>query len=180
MRERNDKTALYQAGTRFPERFEKVDRLLNRVANGFNWVALISLLIMLSVITIDILSSKLLNRPLTATVDIASLLATVVAAFAVSQTILAGRHIEVEFIVLRLPQRIRRGFNVFASFLSFLFFLLLVWRCLVYAYDLQVLGEASLTQHIPIAPFAYGIAVACIPAVIIYAVQLCRDIKKDR
>ena len=69
---------------------------------------------------------------------------------------------------------------MFASFLSFLFFLLLVWRCLDYAYDLQELGEASLTQHIPIAPFAYGIAVACIPAVIIYAVQVCLDIKKDR
>lgn len=180
MRERSDKTALCTTGSRPCESFESVGRLLRKVANGFNWVALISLLIMLSVITIDILSSKLLNRPLTATVDIASLLATVVASFAVSQTILAGRHIEVEFIVLRLPQRIRRAFNVFASFLSFLFFLLLVWRCLVYAYDLQELGEASLTQHIPIAPFAYGIAVACIPAVIIYAVQVCLDIKKDR
>jgi TRAP-type transport system small permease protein len=158
----------------------KVDKLLKMVGQGFNWIALVSLLAMFAVIAVDILSSKLMNRPLSGAVDTVCLLATIVTAFAVSQTILAGRHIEVEFIVICLPQKIRRFFNTFASFLSLLFFLLLTWRCLVYAHDLRILGEVSLTQRIPIAPFVYGIGIAYIPAVIIYALQTYRDVKEDR
>lgn len=159
---------------------EGMAKFLKAVATWFNWVALAALLAMFAVITIDILSSKLLNRPITATVDIASLLAAILAGFAVSQTILAGRHIEVEFVVACLPKTARKVFNVFASVLSFLFFLLLVWRCFVYARDLQVLGEASLTQHIPIAPVVYGIGIAFVPAVVIYAVQVYRDMREVR
>jgi TRAP-type C4-dicarboxylate transport system permease small subunit len=157
-----------------------VDRVLKRVGNWFNWVAVGALLAMFGMITIDILSSKILNRPITATVDIASLLAAILAAYAVSETILAGRHIEVEFIVGSLPPRVRRGFNVFASTLSLFFFVLLVWRCFVYAGDLRVSGEASLTQHIPLAPIVYGIGIAFIPAVVIYAVQVWKDMRETR
>ncbi len=157
-----------------------VDRAIRAVGSTLNWVAVVALLGMFAVITADILSSKILNRPITATVDIASLLATAVAAFAVSQTILAGRHIEVDFVAARIPPGIRRVVNVFASLLSLLFFVLIVWRSFVYGYNLQALGETSLTQHIPMAPFAYGIGIACIPAVVIYALQIYRDIMEVR
>jgi hypothetical protein len=43
-----------------------------------------------------------------------------------------------------------------------------------------VVGEASLTQHIPIAPIMYGIGIAFIPAVVIYAAQVYRDVKEVR
>jgi TRAP-type transport system small permease protein len=178
--ERSDNAEVDEIPSRSFGVTENMDRVLKAVGNAFNWVATAALLGMFAVITIDILSSKILNRPIMATVDIASLLAAVVISFAVSQTILAGRHIEVEFIVNCLPDRIRKGFNVFASVLSFLFFLLIAWRCLVYARELQILGEASLTQRIPVAPFVYGVGIACIPAVVIYAVQIYRDVRKVR
>lgn len=177
---RSGKATVAETTSRSPGPAGGVDKVLKAMGNGFNWVALSALLAMFAVITIDILSSKILNLPIIATVDIASLLAAVVVAFAVSQTILAGRHIEVDFLVICLPPRARKVFNVFASTLSLLFFLLLVWRCLVYARNLQVLGEASLTQHIPVAPIVYGIGIAFIPAVVIYAVRVYRDTKEVR
>jgi TRAP-type transport system small permease protein len=155
-------------------------RGLEKVSLWFTWVAVGALLAMFAVLLIDILSSKILNRPITATVDMVSLLAAVVASFSVSQTILMGRHIEVEFIVAKLPRGARKTFNVISSFLSLTFFLLIVWRTFTYALELQRTGESSLTQHIPMAPFAYGIAVACIPAVLIYALQTVRDMREVR
>jgi len=153
---------------------------LERMALCFNWVAVIALLAMFAIMVLDILTSKILNMPITATVDVASFLALVVASFSVSRTILARRHIEVEFIVTKLPRGARKFFNTLSSFLSLAFFLLIVWRAFVYAYSLQKTGESSLTQHIPMAPFAYGIAVACIPALLIYAYQTYRDTKDVR
>lgn len=153
---------------------------LERIAIWFNWVAVMALLAMFAIMVLDILASKILNRPITATVDVASLLALLAASFSVSRTILARRHIEVEFIVTRLPRGARKVFNTLSSFLSLSFFLLIVWRTFLYAYGLQKTGESSLTQHIPMAPFAYAIAVACMPAVLIYAYQTYRDSKDVR
>lgn len=155
------------------ERFE-------RIAVWFNWVAVGALLAMFALLVLDILSSKLLNRPIVATVDVASLLALVVASFSVSRTILAGRHIEVQFVVEKLPRGTRKTFNALSSFLSLAFFCLIVWRSVVYAYSLQKTGESSLTQHIPLAPFAYSLAVACVPALFIFAYQVYRDTKEVR
>ncbi len=157
-----------------------VKKGLKRISGWFNLVAVGALLAMFAIMVLDILSSKILNRPITATVDVASLLALVVASFSVSRTILARRHIEVEFIVARLPRGARKIFNTIASFVSLAFFLLIIWRSIAYASSLQKTGESSLTQHIPMAPFAYGIAIACIPAVLIYAFQTYRDTRELR
>lgn len=159
---------------------QRVKKRLETVSKWSNWVAVAALLAMFAIMVVDILSSKIFNRPLVATVDLASFLALVVASFSVSQTILAGRHIEVEFIVALLPGGMRKVFNTFASFLSFVFFLFIVWRSIIYGNSLVKTGESSLTAHIPMAPFAYGIAIACIPAVFIYAYQTYRDMKEVR
>ena len=118
-----------------------------------------------------------MNRPITATVDIMSLLATCVASFSVSQTILAGRHIEVEFITKKMPPILERLFYVVSRLFSMCFFILVIWRCFIYAHNLYVLKEATLTQHIPVAPFAYGIGIALIPAVFIYALKTYQGLK---
>lgn len=170
---RAEQTPQSNAPSGMKKRFE-------RVAVWFNWVAVGALLAMFAIMVLDILSSKLLNRPIVATVDVASLLALVVASFSASRTILAGRHIEVQFIVAKLPRGARKTFNALSSFLSLAFFCLIVWRSLAYAYSLQKTGESSLTQHIPLAPFAYGLALACVPALFIFAYQTYRDTKEVR
>jgi len=159
---------------------ERVRGWFEKIAYWFNLVAVAALLLMFAVMVVDILSAKILNMPIVATVDLASVLALVVASFGVSRTILAGRHIEVEFIVTLFPRGVRKVFNAFASFLSLAFFVLIVWRSILYANSLVETGESSLTAHIPMAPFAYGIAIACIPAVLIYAHQTYRDTKEVR
>lgn len=159
---------------------DRAKRGFEQICEWFNYVAVGALLLMFAVMVLDILSSKIFNRPIVATVDVASFLAVVVASFSVSKTILAGRHIEVEFVVALFPPGVRKVFNTFASFLSLAFFLLIVWRSVAYANSLVKTGESSLTAHIPMAPLAYGIALGCAPAVLIYAYQTYRDIKEVR
>ncbi len=158
----------------------KRDLFMERVGFYLNWIAVVALLLMFASITVDILSSKLFNKPIVQTVDIMSVLATVVTAFALSQTIIAKRHIEVEFIVSRMPVMLRKTCNFISSCLSMCFFALVAWRSFVYACRLQDVGEATLTAHIPVAPFVFGMGIACIPAVLLYAFIAYRDIKEVR
>ncbi|MEO0278526.1 MAG: TRAP transporter small permease [candidate division WOR-3 bacterium] len=152
--------------------------LLARISALFNWLAVIALLLMFAIVSADILSSKIFGRPITGAVDYVSLLAVIVASFSVSQTILAGRHIEVEFIVIRLPIPMRKAFNLLSSLLSAGFFALVALKSLSYARHVQLMREATLTERIPIAPFVYAMAVACIPAIFIYALRAYKDTKE--
>lgn len=154
--------------------------LLARISALFNWLAVIALLLMFGIVSADILSSKIFGRPITGAVDYVSLLAVIVASFSVSQTILAGRHIEVEFIVIRLPIPMRKAFNLLSSVLSAGFFALVALKSLSYARHVQLMREATLTERIPIAPFVYAMAVACIPAIFIYALRAYKDTKEVR
>jgi TRAP-type transport system small permease protein len=158
----------------------KAELFNNRVGIYLNWIAVAALLIMFILIVADILSSKFFNKPFVETVDMMSVLATVVIAFSLSVTIIAKRHIEVDFVVIRLPGVLRKACNFISSCFSMCFFCLIVWRSFVYALDLQAVGESTLTAHIPVAPFVYGIGIGCIPAVFIYAFTAYRDIKEVR
>lgn len=158
----------------------KVGGLLTAASASFSWVAIAALFLMLVVVAVDILSSKIFNRPVTAAVDVASVAAICVIAFALPQTVLAGRHIEVEFVVARLPKRLRQACNAFSSLLSLGFFALLAWRLYVYAQELSASNEVTLTQHIPLAPLAYAVAIVCVPAAAMYARQFWQDVRKGR
>jgi len=155
-------------------------KLVEKMGSFFNWIAILSVLLMFVVITADILSSKILNKPITAAFDIVSLLGICVASFSLAETIIAGRHIEVEFIVAKMPFTVAKVLNVLSRVLSIVFFILIVWRSFIYGYHLQLVKEATMTQRIPVAPFVYAIGVACIPAIFIYAIQAYQNLKIRR
>jgi len=129
----------------------------------FNWIALIALIGMVGVVSVDIIGAKLFNYPLPGAVELVSFFGVVLVAFSAAQTYEAGRHIRVDFVVMRLPVRVQRVLLSIALLLSMVLFALLIWRTFLYGRDIQVAGEVSLTLNFPYTPFVYGLAIACIP-----------------
>jgi hypothetical protein len=68
--------------------------------------------------------------------------------------------------------------NCLIHFLGFALFILIVWRLFAYGYSLQTGGEESMTARIPLHPFAYGAAVACIPVCLVFLHQFIDSIMK--
>ena len=77
-------------------------------------------------------------------------------AFAATEALILGRHIEVDFLVRRLSKRFRLALACVTDLICIVFLAVVVWRCTLYGHDMQMTGEVSPSQKIPLAPFVKG------------------------
>jgi len=138
------------------------------------------LLVMMAITCIDVVGAKAFRCPLLGSIDIVQLAQIVAIAFAASMALILGRHIQVEFFVTRLPRRAQAVINSIVLLLGFGLFIVIVWRLCVLGYSFQTAGESSATIYIPYYPFAYGIALACIPVCLVFLLRFLKSLKKEK
>ncbi len=146
----------------------KFEKFNFRVSMGIEWAGLVAFVLMMFVTTIDVIGAKIFLRPLLGSIDIMMLSQLIGMTFAVSSSLVLGRHVQVEFFVSLLPERLRVSSDLVVRFLGLVLFVLIVWRLIVYGYNLQMRQEVSMTIRVPLHPFAYGAAFAFIPGCLIY------------
>jgi TRAP-type C4-dicarboxylate transport system permease small subunit len=149
----------------FLERFERFNRL---ISSFFEWIGVFAFLLMMIITCVDVLGAKLFSIPLFGSIDMVVLAQLVAISFVASMTLIEGRHVQVEFFVPQLPRRLQVIIDCIVHFLGFTLFVLIVWRLFIYGYSFQTGGEESATAYIPLFPFVYGAAVACIPVCLIF------------
>jgi TRAP-type C4-dicarboxylate transport system permease small subunit len=157
------------------ERFEKFNR---HFSSTIEWVGLIGFLVMMLITTVDVIGAKLFLHPVFGALDIVIQAQLIAMSFAAATTLIAGRHVAVEFLIPMLPKPLQRAVDVFVNFLGFALFLMIVWRLTLYAYSLQIQNELTSTIRIPLYPFAYGAAFACIPVCLVYLYHLLVSISR--
>jgi TRAP-type C4-dicarboxylate transport system permease small subunit len=157
------------------DKFEKFNR---RLSGWFEWVGAAGLLAMMLITNIDVIGAKLFLFPLRGAIDMVQLSQLVAIAFACAFTLIAGRHVRVEFLVAKLPQRARAVIDSIVSLLGLGLFVLIIWRICVLGYAFQSGGETTATAHIPTYPFAYGVAIASIPVCLVLLQQLISSLSK--
>jgi len=146
----------------------KFERFNHLVSNWFEWVGLVGLLMVMLITCIDVIGAKLFLRPVFGAIDIVMLSQLVAISFATSFALILGRHVRVEFFIIRLQRRAQAGIECVISLFELALFILIIWRLCVYGYLLQTGGEVSATALIPLYPFAYGVAFACVPVCLVF------------
>ena len=147
------------------EKFERFNRLIGGL---MKWVGIFAYLLIMVITCVDVIGAKLFRIPVFGAIDIVMLAQLLAISFAAAITLIEGRHIQVEFFVLLLPKRIQIIINGIVHLLGFALFLLIVWRLFIFGYSLQEGGEETATAYIPLFPFVYCAAVACIPVCLIF------------
>lgn len=155
------------------EKFEKFNR---RLSDWFEWIGLAGFLVMMFITCIDVIGAKLFLLPVFGAIDIVMLSQVVAISFAAAAALILGRHISVEFFVVMLPRRVRALIDIIIHLLGLALFIVIIWRLCVYGYLLQTGGEESATARIPLAPFAYSIAVASIPVCLVFLLEFLNAI----
>jgi len=161
------------------DKFEKFNR---RLSGWFEWVGVAGLLLVMLVTNINVIGANLFHSPLRGTIDMVMLFQLIAVAFACSVTLIIGKHIRVEILVTKLPQCVQAITASIISLLTLGLFVLIIWRLCVLGYSFQTGGETTATAHIPIYPFAYGVAFASIPVCLVilheFLSSLARVIKR--
>jgi TRAP-type C4-dicarboxylate transport system permease small subunit len=161
---------------------DKFDRFNRFVSTLFEWIGIVGLLLMMVITCADVVGAKLFLRPVPGSIDIVMLSQLVAISFACATALLAGRHVQVDFFVPLLPPRIRDIVECVMSFFALVLFLLIIWRLSAYGHSLFMGNEVSPTASIPLYPFSYGVALACIPVSLVlfssFLKSLMRSIKR--
>jgi TRAP-type C4-dicarboxylate transport system permease small subunit len=155
---------------------EKFEKFNHQISTWFEWIGLAAMLLMIAITCIDVVGAKIFHWRLFGAIDIVMLSQIVAIAFAASMALILGRHIQVEFIVARLPRRAQAVINSIIHLLGLGLFGLIIWRLFVFGYSLQTSGEMSATADIPYYPFAYSIAFASIPVCLVLLLEFLKSI----
>jgi TRAP-type C4-dicarboxylate transport system permease small subunit len=154
-------------------KFEKFSR---KLSNWFEWIGLAAILLMMAITCIDVVGAKVFHWRLFGAIDTVMLSQIVAIAFPASMVLILGRHIQVEFVIARLPNRARAVIDSFVLLLELGLFSLIIWRLWVLGYTFQTSGEHSQSAYIPYYPFAYCIAFASISVFLVLLLKLLKSI----
>jgi len=161
---------------KYTTRLDKFERFNNRLSGWFEWIGIAGLLLVVLITGIDVVGGKLFTWRLLGAIDIVMVSQIVAIAFANAIALIVGRHVRVEFLVTRLPQRAQAIIDIIVNFLGLGLFILIIWRLIVLGYSFQTSGEYTATVYIPLYPFAYGIALASIPVCLVFLVGLLKSL----
>lgn len=137
-----------------------------------------AMLVMMAITCIDVIGAKVFKSPILGALDVVQLCQIVAIAFAASMTLIVGRHIQVEFFIDLLPRRIQVVINFLVLLIVLGLFMVVIWRVSLLGYSFQTSGEYSPTAYIPLYPFAYAIALACIPVCLVLIQEFFKALKQ--
>jgi TRAP-type C4-dicarboxylate transport system permease small subunit len=157
---------------------KKYDSFNEKVSLVLEGIGLAAMILMVFITTIDVAGAKLFLKPIFGALDAVSLLQLIAIAFAASITLITGRHIEVEFLTELFPKGLRYVVDLLIKLICFTLFLVLLYYMVIYAHHLQVRGETTPTARIALYPFAYGVALACIPVCMVYISLIVKCFKR--
>ena len=129
----------------------------NSLAKLLFWVAGMAIVVMMLLTCSDVVL-RFLRRPIPGTYELVCFLGAVAVAFAMAHTSMEKGHVAVSVVVGLFPRRVRGIIESITSISGFILFALIAWQSVLYANDLRVSGEVSLTLELPFYPFVYGIA----------------------
>jgi TRAP-type C4-dicarboxylate transport system permease small subunit len=157
---------------------DRLEKFSHRLSDWFEHIGVAAIMVIVAITCVDVVGAKLFLRPVRGAIDIVMLCQLVAVSFACAMTLISGRHVRVEFLVARLPRRGQLAINTAISFLGLALFALIIWRLCVYGHSFQTYGEYTPTAHIPLYPFAYGVALANIPVCLVFLLEFLNSLTK--
>lgn len=122
------------------------------------------ILIMFATNLTDVVGAKFFKRPLLGSTEIVSYFQVAAIACALSEALLTGRHVKVDFFIDRITgskfgQLVIRGVRT----LELIFSALIVYEGFRFAESLRLGGEKGVSSNLPLYPFAYALASSFVP-----------------
>jgi TRAP-type C4-dicarboxylate transport system permease small subunit len=151
-------------------KFENFNR---RLSGWLEWIGIIGILVMMFTTCIDVFLTKFFTSPIQGAIDVVQFSQVIAISFALTITLILGRHIQVDIFISSLPRRTQGVIDSLASLFGFAFFVIVVWQLYVLGHSFQTAGEQSMSQlRFVLFPFPYAIALGSIPVCLIFLQKL--------
>ena len=143
--------------------FVKFRKSINSSSSWLERVGLVGMAAMALTELIDVIGSKVLNLPLPGSTEITAALQVVAIAGGLAYSKIDDRHIRVDFLLDCLPERGRAALDLFSEVLGLGFLVVAAWMSYEHGVSLLESGTRTFLLGIPLSPFAFWIALCCVP-----------------
>lgn len=155
-----------------------LDKGVVRLSEVFYWIAGVGLVGMLLLVVADIIGIKVFSKPVPGGIEIVTFISVVAIGFAICYTAVTHGHVAVDFVIDKLPRRVRLAVNLLTLLFSVGLVAVLAYYTFKYAARLKATGEVSMTQKIPFYPFVYGLAVCWVMTALVLVREFVQLIAK--
>ncbi|MFA6109034.1 MAG: TRAP transporter small permease [Candidatus Latescibacterota bacterium] len=148
---------------------------IHQVSRWLHGVAGVSLIFLMLLTILDVVL-RAFRRPIPGTYELVGFAGAVAIGCAMPLTSWRRGHVYVDFLLGRLPPRLRTTSQVATRLVAAALFGLLAWNLVAFGQDLRASGEVSPTLELHFYPVAFGFAVAAA----FQALVLLADLAKIR
>ena len=152
-------------------------KIIYGLSRRLYWIAGAAIVAMMLITCADVVLRHF-RMAIPGTYELVCFLGAVAVAFAMAYTSLEKGHISVSFVVALFPQRIQGLIESITHLFGVFLFGLIAWQSAIYANDLRLSGEVSLTLELPFYPFVCGIAFSAAVVTLILTSDLFKNIRK--
>lgn len=121
---------------------------------------------------------RALGHPVAGSYELVSWFTAISMGLGVAYTQAHDGHINIDFLLLRVPIRAKAAIQVVIYVLSTVMFALLVWQLFEFGLGKKAAGGLSMTLKAPVYPWIYAMAVAMAAMTLILLYQLFTHIKR--
>jgi TRAP-type C4-dicarboxylate transport system permease small subunit len=154
-------------------------KILDKLSRWMGYLSAAAIIVLMLLVTANIIGRYFFNSPITGTPEIACLLMIIIVFPALAWAALEGKHIKVDFIMDRFPQRVQVIVDSIMILVALGIFAIITWYSFPAALNSS---DVSSLLSIQQAPFywvmAVGWAVFCISIVVLLVKKIAEAFKK--
>lgn len=128
----------------------KLSYILDRIAGWF--------VVALMIVVVGNVILRMFGSPLSGTVEWAEFLTAMAIGLSLAYCAVQDGHISLEFVIRKFNLKVQFIFKIVTDILVVVFLSLAFWRIILYAYDMKLSGQVSMTTKTPFYLFIYVIA----------------------
>jgi len=158
--------------------FSKFRKSINSVSSWSEWVGLAAMAAVGLATLIDVIGSKFFKWPLPGSTEMIAVIQVIAIAGGLAFSKIDGRHIRVDIFIDYLPKRSKAAFDIFSSILGLGLFAVAGWMTYEHGLSFFNSGTKTFLLGIPLYPFAFWIALCCIPMCFVIIIELLISIER--
>ena len=137
----------------------RLETIWNRLFEVIAWGSRASIMVMVTLITVEVLLRKFLSFSIVGTVEMVAAMMVVTVFLAWSYTESQNGHVRVEFLVQRLGRKTQSVLSAITALVLLGIFSIVIWQSMVYALDALEVCLSYDTARLPIFPIRLAVPV---------------------
>ncbi len=154
-----------------PGALKGLEKFCYSLGTWFENIAIVAIVGIIISNLIDVIGAKLFSKPIAAGTEIVYFLQVIAMAAALTATKNDGKHIRIEFVD-SIRGRLKYVFHLIVAVLGLALFVILCWKSIDYGMALKINQDVTAASKIALYPFAFWIAISCIPLCLVLLKEL--------